>query len=132
LTASHRLPEALIVVRPHSNRKPLSKQGASFKNIRITEKAMPVSSWPSPMYDGLRFDLRRVDHDMFDALPSPGIGDVNLLIPGLDNCRIGVLSRVVLQNQSGPPILPVCGYRSIEGAPGSIRVVVDQQASSVL
>jgi hypothetical protein len=48
-------------------------------------------------------DPTRIEDDMFDTLPFPGVGDVNPIIIRLDDRRVGELSRLIFKIQDSLP-----------------------------
>jgi hypothetical protein len=60
------------------------------------------------MYTFLLFgkDLR-VNHDMLHPLAFPGIGNMDLSVIGLDDCRIRKLAGPIFDDQRILPALPI-------------------------
>ena len=71
--------------------------------------------------EGLTSWLRRplepdgIDHGVGDLLPLPGVGDVHLPVGGLDDRRIGKLSRLRFERHHGRPCLAVGAQGDVQG-----------------
>src|SRR5207253_2845493 len=88
---------------------------------RGTSRGMVEVSLPSlrrPLAAGqiAEDELLRVENDVLDSLPLPGVDDVDETVGGLDHGRVAVLSRFALQHQGRLPDLAVGGHGDIERA----------------
>ncbi len=68
---------------------------------------------------------------MFDCLAVPGVGHLQVAARGLDNRRVGVLSRQLFQRVEHLEVLTVVGHRKVQGSPPARRVVVNQHHSPI-
>lgn len=59
-------------------------------------------------------EFGRLQHHVLDALPLPCVGDVYQPVPRLNDRRIGILPRGILQNTGSTPLLAIIGDRDIQ------------------
>lgn len=86
-----------------------------------------LSEMPLP-YD---LKLGRIDDDVPDSLPLPGVGGVNHAVGGLNDRGVAVLAGVGFERQSGVPNKTIVRQCKVERRATLGRVIVDQQMTTI-
>src|SRR5712691_6465761 len=76
-------------------------------------------------------DPRRVDDDVLDALPFPGVRDVHEAVARLDHRRVRVLAGWILEADRLMPGSPIRGEGNLQLLAPVRRRVVDEQKAAV-
>ena len=90
---------------------------------------------PRAVDDGFKNELLGINNDVLDPFASPGVGDVDLAVFGLNHGGIGiaVLALVIFEHQRRLPILTIGRYRDVQWAAAFVVgvVVVDEQLPTI-
>jgi hypothetical protein len=74
----------------------------------------------------------RIQDDVFDRPPLPGVGDVDKAVPRLDDRRVGELGALLLLEGQGPlPPRPILGQRDGQDAAAFRHRIVDEDVPAV-
>ena len=86
---------------------------------------------PLALDNRLGGEFCRVDDDVLDVGAVVRVGDMHIAVAGLDDCGIGVLTRLILEHQCALPFLAVGRDRNIQRRAPVARVVVNEQCPAV-